>query len=137
MNDAEEKSQIVSEVYRMASWSGDPKDTSRLRKHRKAIELATETGIDKWLPDYEGMEPEVVKCHLAERIKPIVLQRMKERKQDYGFIMVITMGMLFTWILQAIVVTAVAALVNWWITRKLENGQKLSRLCESHRIAEQ
>ena len=123
---AEAKAAVIADVMGYACADDQTLNTDPNR--RKLARIAVEVAIEQWQTAYVNMTPEQVKQDLAKSIKPAVRKRLRERKDDFGFVFVITMSMIFTWVLQAIIVTAVAALVNWWINRKLERHKILQDL---------
>lgn len=123
---AQAKADVIAEVMG-AACAADPSLNHDPNK-RKLARIAVEVSIENWKTGYVNMTPEQVKQDLSAAIKPAVRKRLRDRRDDFGVVFVITMSMIFTWILQAVIVTAVAALVNWWINRKLERHKLLQDL---------
>ena len=79
-------------------------------KTRKIAELA----VDSWEPRFETMS----EAEITRELRRSVKRKVKERHDEFGFVMVITMGMVLTWLCQALVVSIVAALVQRWFRDK-------------------
>ena len=116
------KAGVVTEVLGPCMTASD-----HARRKPKVARLALAIAIESWDPVFEHCDPEFVRKTLVNRVKPQLAQRMKD-DPEIGFIMTITLSMIFGWIMQAIIVTAVAQLVIWWLNRKLERGKLLESL---------
>lgn len=100
---------LVDDVTSMACAASD--DCRRnSAKARKIAEIA----VDSWEPRFEAMSVPEIKSALTHSVK----RKMRDRRDEFGFVMVITMGMIFTWIIQAMVVTIVATLIQRWLRDK-------------------
>lgn len=127
MIDSELKRSVVDEIIGLAE-NSEPVLRKDLRR-RAAVKMAIETAIENWNPMFRYEDEEHVRKELTARIKPIVRQKLlKSKDETFGIVFVITASMIFTWVLQAIIVTAVAALVNWWITSRLDRERTLEKL---------
>lgn len=103
----------------------------RSRKKPAVTRCAVEVAIEEWSTRYATMHPEDVKADLIERVKPIVYARVKKAPDQYGFaVLTFFLTSLASMVFQIAVATAVAAIVNWWIRRKLENTATLERLSD-------
>lgn len=100
---------LVDDVTSMACAASD--DCKRNSdKARKIAEIA----VDSWEPRFEAMS----EAEITRELKRSVRRKMRDRSDEFGFVMVITMGMLMTWVLQALVVSVIAALVQRWFRDK-------------------
>lgn len=131
MPNKELQSQVIKEVMGVAL-EIDGK-LRRDRRRRAATAVAIEVATENWSSLYAHTDPDEVKTSLTAFITPKVKERLWARKKEdeaLGFVFVITASMIFTWVLQAIIVTAVAALVNWWIQSRLDNEKKLLEISQ-------
>lgn len=95
--------------------------SSKCRSFPWVARIVAETIIDEWSPDYAGVDGKSVELDLRKRIRPKVRERIKAKKQEYGFITV-------SFVLMAIISGAISAVVNFFITRWLNNSAERSAL---------
>lgn len=105
----EARRQLVEEVVTAAS-AKSPECRGNQVKANKIAWMA----LDSWEPRFEAMSESEIKQALTRSVKA----KIRDRRDEFGFVLVITMGMLMTWVIQALVVSIIAALVQRWFRDK-------------------
>ena len=103
------RQELIGDVMSAACAASDDCRRNVAKAHKIA-----EIAVDSWEPRFETMS----EAEITRELKRSVRRKMRDRSDEFGFVMVITMGMIMTWILQALVVSVIASLVQRWFRDK-------------------